>query len=448
MRTSISRRTFLQAMGAGLLVSPAFSDSPAAASRPPNVVLIVSDDQGYGDVRCYGGTDLRTPHLDALAGSGTRFTQFYSAAPVCSPARAALLTGMYPQRAGLATNAHDGTGLPPERTTLAESFKQAGYRTAAFGKWHLGNTPELSPIRQGFDEFFGHKEGCTDNYSHFFYWSGPNRHDLWRDDKEHHEDGAYLPDLVVREACRFIGENRDRPFFLYLPFNLPHYPLQAEERFRDLYSQLDEKRARYAAVVSSLDDKIGRVIETIEALELQDNTIVLFMSDNGHSVEERTFGGGGSAGPWRGHKFTLWEGGIRVPCIISWPGHVPAGAVCAEPVINMDWFPTLAAWCGLELPEETLDGVNVAPLISGTEPSPPSRTLHWMVQEQWAVLDGVWKLVVNAAETGPDGRTSPSGRPFLVNLKEDPGETKNRAGEHPDIVERLERMHEAWAGGH
>lgn len=445
MNCPMNRRTFLGQLGVGAAsLATGVAIGETGKERPPNVVLIVSDDQGFGDVDCYGAEDLRTPNLDALAGSGVRFTQFYTAAPICSPARAALLTGLYPQRAGLANNAYAGTGLPPERTTIAESFREAGYRTALFGKWHLGNVPEKSPLKQGFDEFFGHKEGCIDNYSHFFYWAGPNRHDLWRNDEEHHEDGAFFPDLVVREACRFIGENRDRPFFLYLPFNLPHYPLQAEERFRDMYSRLDKERARYAAVVSSLDEKIGRVIETLDVLELRENTIVVFMSDNGHSVEERTFGGGGSAGPYRGHKFTLFEGGIRVPCIVSWPGQIPAGKVCAQPVISMDWFPALASWCGAPLPDEPLDGVNLAEMITRADAPMPKRTLHWMVQDQWAVRDGDWKLIANAPETGAGGNMKSREGIQLFGLVEDPSEETDLSGQHPEIVERLTRLHEEW----
>lgn len=445
MDYSLNRRAFMAAVGAGVAGLAAGADlAETGKKRPPNVVLILSDDQGYGDVRCYGAQDLRTPNLDALAGSGVRFTQFYSAAPICSPARAALLTGLYPQRAGLADNAHAGTGLPPERTTLAEAFRNAGYRTAIFGKWHLGNVPEKSPLKQGFDEFFGHKEGCIDNYSHFFYWAGPNRHDLWRNDAEHHEDGAFFPDLAVREACRFIGENRERPFFLYLPFNLPHYPLQAEERFRSMYSQLDDQRARYAAVVSSLDEKIGRIIETLDALELRENTIIVFMSDNGHSVEERTFGGGGSAGAYRGHKFTLWEGGIHVPCIVSWTGRVPESEVRDQPIISMDWFPTLANWCGIPLPDGPLDGTDLAGLVAHGDMRAPARALHWMVQGQWAAREGNWKLIVNALETGADGRTAPRERPFLANLADDPGEQTDLAEQYPEKVARLTRLHEEW----
>ncbi|MCH9022208.1 MAG: sulfatase-like hydrolase/transferase, partial [Planctomycetes bacterium] len=299
----------------------------ATAIEKPNVVLIFTDDQGTIDVNCYGSKDLYTPNLDKLARRGVRFTQFYVGAPVCSPSRAALLTGRYPQRAGLTSNAGGNRGLPPQQFTIAEMLKENGYRTALFGKWHLGEAPQMSPISQGFDQFFGHKKGCIDNYSHFFYWSGPNVHDLWKNDTVHWEDGKYFPDMVVREAVRFLEENKNHPFFLFLPFNIPHYPLQGQKKYRQMVSHLAEPRKSYAALVSTLDEKIGLVIDKIDQLGLRENTIIIFLSDHGHSVEVRTNSGGGSAGPYRGHKFTLWEGGIRVPCIISWPGQIPQNQV-------------------------------------------------------------------------------------------------------------------------
>ncbi|HNR31242.1 MAG TPA: sulfatase-like hydrolase/transferase, partial [Candidatus Hydrogenedentes bacterium] len=361
------------------------------------------------------------------------------------PSRAALLTGRYPQHAGLATNAGGRVGLPPDQVTLAEMFKGAGYRTGIFGKWHLGMLPEMSPLAQGFDEFFGHKEGCIDNYSHFFYWSGPNRHDLWRNDAQVREDGAFFPNLIVREACRFIEENRENPFFLYLPFNAPHYPLQGEDRFDALYKDMAPPRSLYAAFTSSLDEKIGQVVAKIDALGLRDDTIIVFLSDNGHSVEERSFFGGGSAGPYRGHKFTLWEGGIRLPCIVSWPGRIPEGAVRDQMTASMDWLPTLAHYCGVAPPGHALDGKDIAPVIASGDAPSPHEALHWMLHKHWAVRKGDWKLVVNAPETPLERRTIPGEPLFLANLREDVSESRNFAGDHPDIVRRLTELHEAWA---
>jgi arylsulfatase A-like enzyme len=438
-----SRRAFLAASGAGI-VRWALAGESRVVSRRPNVILMVSDDQGSADVGCYGAVDLHTPNLDALAARGTRFTSFYVAAPICSPSRGALLTGRYPRRNGLDTNAGGDTGLPEDEITLAKLFKDAGYHTAVFGKWHLGMKAGMAPTARGFDEFFGHKEGCIDNYSHFFYWSGPNHHDLWRNNEEVHEDGAFFPDLMTREALRFLEEHREEPFFLYLPYNLPHYPMQARPEFDALYEGMDQPRRRYAAFVSNLDHCVGQVIDRVDALGLRENTLILFLSDNGHSVEERAFQGGGSAGAFRGHKFDLWEGGIRTPCILSWPGAVPEGRVSAQVVSAMDWLPTLAGYCGLESPNIKLDGRNIAETIAHPEQTADGGELHWMIREHWAVRKGPWKLLANVPGDKPaSGKASGPGM-FLVNLDEDPGETINRAVDQPEIVEELSRLHQAW----
>ena len=442
-----TRRGFLKTLGLGAaslsLRGPGLANE--GIRRPPNVVLIFTDDQGTIDVNCFGSSDLSTPHLDRLAERGTRLTQFYVTAPVCSPSRASLLTGRYPQRAELTTNAGGDRGMPRHQVTIAEILKAARYRTAIFGKWHLGEQPEMSPLAQGFDEFLGHKVGCIDNYSHFYFWSGPNRHDMWRNDEELWENGNYFPDMVVREAHRFLEENKDRPFFLYLPFNMPHYPLQAQAKYRAMYAGQQEPRAMYAAFVSTLDEKIGKVIETIDQLGLRENTIIIFLSDHGHSVEVRTFSGGGNAGPFRGHKFTVWEGGVRVPCIVSWPGHIPEGEVRDQIAISTDWMPTIARYCGVRLPDTRIDGKNIAPVIASADAASPHDVLHWQHGDQWAVREGDWKLVFNGPASEHKGRQIPAEKVFLGNLSEDLGETKNLANAHPDIVERLTRLHEEWA---
>lgn len=442
-----TRRNFLKSLGLGAasLTLPGRAFGKEGPRRAPNVVLIFTDDQGTIDVNCFGSSDLSTPHLDRLAQRGTRLTQFYVTAPVCSPSRASLLTGRYPERAELTTNAGGNRGMPGHQATIAEMLKAARYRTAIFGKWHLGEQPEMSPLAQGFDEFLGHKVGCIDNYSHFYFWSGPNRHDMWRDDAELWEDGNYFPDMVVREAQRFLEENKDRPFFLYLPFNMPHYPLQAEAEYRAMYAGREEPRAMYAAFVSTLDEKIGRVIETIDQLGLRENTLIIFLSDHGHSVEVRTFGGGGNAGPFRGHKFTVWEGGIRVPCIVSWPGHIPEGEVRDQVAISTDWMPTIAHYCDVRLPDNTRDGINIASVIASADATSPHDVLHWQHGDQWAVREGDWKLVVNGPASEHKGGQIPAEKTFLSNLSEDLSETKNLAKAHPDIVERLTRLHEEWA---
>jgi arylsulfatase A-like enzyme len=323
--------------------------------------------------------------------------------------------------------------MPANQVTIAEILKDAGYRTALFGKWHLGSTLPISPNAQGFDEFLGHKVGCIDNYSHFFYWSGANRHDLWLNEKEHFEDGKYFPDIIVREAKRFIKENQDRPFFLYLPFNTPHYPLQAEQRFWDMYKDMtDIKRKRYATFVTSLDEKIGQIIQTLNELNLRKQTLIIFLSDHGHSVEERTFGGGGSAGPYRGHKFTLWEGGIRVPCIMSWPGHIPEDEVRDQIACSIDLLPTIAGYCNVEIPSRKLDGRDIQKVIDSENAQTPHNILYWMKGENWAVRKGPWKLVYQDKET------------FLSNMDIDVTESENLVEANAMIVEELNALHHNW----
>ncbi len=423
----------------------AFFNAHGQASRPPNVILMFSDDQGSVDLGCYGATDLHTPNLDALAERGVRFTSAYVASSICSPSRGALLTGRYPQRNGLATNAGGDIGLPESEVLLAQLFKAAGYHTAVFGKWHLGMNPSMGPTVRGFDEFFGHKEGCIDNYSHFFYWQGPNRHDLWRNAEQVREDGAFFPDLMTREALRFIEVHQQDPFFLYLPYNLPHYPMQATPEFEALYTDLPEgPRRRYAAFVSTLDACIGKVVDKVDALGLRENTLLVFLSDNGHSVEERAFNGGGSAGRYRGHKFTFWEGGIRTPCIVAWPGAVPSGEVREQVVSSMDWFPTLARYCGLTLSENIVDGRDISGVIQDPGAPSPHETLHWMLNKHWAVREGPWKLVCNAPDIKANQDTHAEDILFLCHLGEDPEEQHNHAAEHPEITQRLMHIHRQW----
>mgnify|MGYP000225398850 CR=1 FL=1 len=431
---------------AGLPWTPRAVAGEGRTRARPNVILILSDDQGTVDVTCYGARDLHTPHLDALAARGVRFTQFYAAAPICSPSRAALMTGRYPQRAGVPTNmpGHPGKpGMPTEQVTLSEIMHQGGYRTALLGKWHLGASDDTDPPAQGFDEFFGHRAGCIDNYSHYFHWAGPIFHDLWRGRQEVWEDGTHFGDLIVREAKRFVEENKDRPFFLYLAFNCPHYPYQGQSKFRRMYQQLPEPRRSYAAFLSTMDDKIGQVLATVDALGLRDRTLVVFLSDQGHSTEERAGFGGGSAGPYRGAKFSLLEGGIRVPCIASLPGRIPAGQVRDQFAANVDWVPTIASLCGITLPNVLIDGKDITPLLESPVARSPHDVFHWQLDDQWAVREGDWKLVVN----GRDSDRLPlkgDDKTFLSNMAADVTERKNIAKNHPDIVDRLTKRHVEW----
>jgi arylsulfatase A-like enzyme len=327
-------------------------------------------------------------------------------------------------------------------------LKSAGYRTALFGKWHLGTIPECEPNGQGFDEFFGFRAGCIDNYSHYFYWAGPHFHDLRRNGREVSEDGTHFSDLVVREARRFIGSNRDRPFFLYLPFNLPHYPAQAAERFRRLYASLPEPRRSYAASVSSLDHSVGEILAEVDRRGLRERTLVIFLSDHGHSTEERGGFGGGYAGRYRGAKFSLLEGGIRVPCLVSLPGTLPQGVVRDQLGVSFDWLPTIAELTGAPLPGRTLEGRSLVPVLRSGTANSPHAIVHWQQGNQWAVRRGDWKLIVNGVDTADVSRkAAPLPAVFLVNFAEDQGESRNRAAERPDLVDSLTRAHTEWANG-
>ena len=424
----------------------------ACPARQPNVIVIFTDDQGSVDAGCYGTDDIETPNIDLLAERGSRFTQFYAAAPVCSPSRAGLLTGRYPLRAGVpgnTTSIKGKPGMPGEQVTIAETFKAAGYRTAHIGKWHLGYIPEHMPNAQGFDHSFGHMGGCIDNYSHFFYWQGPNRHDLHRNGEEIFADGEFFPDLMVREACEFIQENQADPFFIYFAMNLPHYPYQGEAHWLKRYADLPLPRKLYNAFVSTLDSRIGDLMRYLDEVGLREDTIIVFQSDHGHSTEERAHFGGGSSGPYRGAKFSLFEGGIRVPAIISWPGHLPEGKTIDHFAHSCDWLPTLAELAGVDLREPDVDGLSLAPLLRGEAQVTPHGIVHWQVglgpNAQWAVRDGDWKLIGNPRDTSqPKMPGDPVAPRFLANLKSDPSETANLAKQHPEIVKKMENAHLEW----
>ena len=424
----------------------------SAEARKPNVVVMYTDDQGSIDVNAYGSKDLITPAMDSLCRDGIRFTQFYSAAAVCSPSRAALLTGRVPNRAGVPGNVSSHPGgrgaLPTDQVTMAEIFKDAGYATAHIGKWHLGFTPPTMPNAQGFDYSFGHMGGCIDNYSHFFYWVPPNRHDLYQNGKEIWRTGDYFPTLMVDEAAKFMEINQEKPFFMYWAINLPHYPLQGTEKWRRRYAHIkDEKRRRYAAFMSSMDEVIGDLLEEIDNLGLRENTIVVFQSDHGHSVESRTFGGGGNSGPYRGAKSSFFEGGIRVPAMIRWPGKIPAGQVRGQMSISVDWLPTLAEFAGVPLPNRKLDGKSLVKVIQSDTAKSPHSEFHWMGSgrnPQWAVREGNWKLIGNPRDPTVPSPLSKDNKLFLVNLSNDASEKNNLRNTHPDQLNRLKAIHNRW----
>jgi arylsulfatase A-like enzyme len=330
---------------------------------------------------------------------------------------------------------------------MAEMFKQAGYKTAHIGKWHLGFANDMAPNAQGFDHSFGHLNGCIDNYSHYFYWNGPNKHDLHRNGKEVFYPGQFFPDLMVKEAGAFMKKSAKDPFFLYFAINLPHYPYQGDPKWLDYYNKkgVAYPRNLFAAFVSTLDDKIGQLLNTVAALGLSKNTIIIFQSDNGFSTEERAHFGGGSAGIFRGAKQCLFEGGIRVPSIISWPGKIPAKQVRNQFAVNTDWMPTLAELCNIPLDVNQLDGKSLAPIIKNeTTTTAHSEGYCWSFRKMWVARKGQWKLLGNPVDTGKKGVLTESDSLFLVNLSIDPGETTNLAATNPAIVDALKKQFQLW----
>lgn len=447
----ISRRHFLQSAAATMAVSAMSSATLLAAQPPrrrPNVLLIITDDQGTLDANCYGSKDLVTPNIDSLARRGVKFNQFYASAAICSPSRASILTGRYPQRAQDTGNGghHPGErGMPTEQVTIAEMMKPAGYATAHIGKWHLGYVPDELPNAQGFDYSFGFMAGCIDSYSHFYYWGGSNCHDLWRNGKEVWHEGEYFGDLMVREATGFMEANKDRPWFMYWATNKPHYPLQGKAKWRDYYKNMPQPRNMYAASISTMDEEIGQLLAKLDELKLREDTIIIFQSDQGHSTEDRTFGGGGNAGPYRGAKFSFFEGGVRIPAIISWPGKLPEDQERDQACCGIDWLPTIAALTGVDLPSRKIDGASLADVAKSPAAPAPHKELHWMMNNQWAVREGDWKLIANPTDSSKKAPLTADDKLFLANLAADPGEMKNLAKANPQVVQRLQKLHQEWA---
>ena len=440
-----------------------FSCHAQSSKQRPNVVIFYTDDQGTLDAGCYGSTDLHTPHIDRIASNGVRFTQAY-AHTVCCPSRAALLTGRHPQRSGINSwtqgnmNGPDGINMDLEEVTIAESLKAAGYRTALFGKWHVGSNRNSGPTKQGFDEFFGIRNGFIDNFNHYFL-HGKGYHDLYEGTTEVFKKGEYFPELITDRALQFIEQSGDSPFLLYLGFNIPHYPEQALKEHTERYKDLPMPRRSYAAITTTTDHYIGLILDRLDKLKLTENTIVIFQSDNGHSAENKAainiddhtsgfpkghyysaHGGGGNTGKWIGAKGTFLEGGVRVPAIVSWPAKLPKGIVRDQTVTIMDWYPSLLEWCEIEPPEAKLDGRSLQPIIDSPDTKSAHPVLHFQWQHKWAVRKGDWKLIgMNPRK--PGGKTNYS----LHNLVDPQPEVKNYANQKPDLVEQLTALHKAWA---
>jgi arylsulfatase A-like enzyme len=431
-----------------LAAAPAFLSAQSRANRP-NILVIVVDDLGCSDLGYLGAGDLKTPHLDALASNAAVLSNWYSNAPVCAPARASILSGRFPARAGVPTN---GGELIPGIPTLGSTFKTAGYRTAAIGKWHVGLKPETHPNAHGFDQFYGFLNGCIDFYSHRFYWGEPNRpnfHDLYRNRTEIFEDGRYFTERIADETVAFLESSRE-PFCAYVAFNAPHYPMHAPDAYVQRFAHLPLERRIYAAMMAAVDDGIGRIRVALARQGQLENTVLFFTGDNGATTEKRAglagqYAMAGSNGPFRGFKFSAFDGGLHIPGFIHWPGRI-APRKLTHVAQAMDILPTALAAAGLPAPSG-FDGLNLMKVLTDNAPS-PHQALFWTNQGQLAVRRGAWKLVINGKDFDrrPEGNQPLTGADahFLSNLDDDPGERRNLRQQNGNLADELATLAAQW----
>jgi arylsulfatase A-like enzyme len=423
----------------------------------PNLIVIYTDDLGYGDLSCMGSEHVRTPHLDALADSGVRFTDWYSNCAVCSGSRAALMTGQYPDHAGVngvLPGERTTEGLPTDKPTIASALRAEGYATALFGKWHLGVTERSQPHNFGFDHWFGFLAGCIDYYSHLFTYE-QNRgvdplHDLWENGREIWRNGEYMTQMITAGSVGFIYDRAaaGAPFFLYTSYNAPHYPMHAPALYMDRFAHLPWDKQVMAAMISCVDDGVGQIVAALEETGLRKDTFIFFSSDNGPSRETRNWLDGtkdpyygGATGGLKGHKGTLWDGGVRMPAIMSWPATIPGGRVSSAVGIMMDIFPTMLEAAGGDPARYELDGLSLLDLIAHDAAS-PHDWIAWNLRGQRAIRRGDWKLVLNGIFRDSDERPP---RIWLSNLAEDFSESVNLADENPNEVWCLRELLDPWA---
>ncbi|HEX6941683.1 MAG TPA: sulfatase [Gemmatimonadaceae bacterium] len=442
----LAREMFAAAVTA--LTSVGLAHSAAAQTRPPNIVIIVADDMGYADIGIHGSQDIPTPNIDALAAGGTRFTNAYVSGPYCSPTRAGLMTGRYPQRFGHEFNLGVGpvdsaNGLPLSERTMADRLKAVGYRTALFGKWHLGSADRFHPMSRGFDEFFGFLGG---QHSYLQPMAdGPNP---LLDGRKPVQEMPYLTDALADRAADFITRNASRPFLLYLAFNAVHTPMHATDKYLARFSHIaDEQRRTYAAMLSAMDDGIGKTIAALRAANLEGSTLIFFFSDNGGPTMVGTTINGSRNTPLRGSKRQTWEGGIRVPFIIRWKGRLPEGKTDARPIIQLDVLPTVLMAAGVTPQRDwQLDGVNLLPFLSSTANGSPHESLYWRLGDNMAIRMGDWKLVkTHEGMLGGDpGVLSDLSGAELFNLADDISESRNLAASNPEKVRELAEAWQRW----
>ncbi len=428
------RRFFLQ-LWVGALIVCALAK---AEERQPNIVLILADDLGYGSLGCYGNSGIKTPHIDRLAASGMKFTDFHSNGAMCTPTRASLLTGRYQQRCAwvpdeelspvFRTQRQENPvqrwawGLSSQEVTLPALLRGAGYRTALIGKWHLGYDRKFHPMNHGFDAFRGFIGGNVDYHTHIAGY-GTKELDWWQDREIRNEEG-YSTDLLTKYACEFIAQNKRKPFFLFLSHEAPHNPWQGRDP--------DKKKPaieNYKEMIAVLDESVGAVVETLRTHDLETNTLVLFCSDNGPQAPK----GFAANGPLQGMKGSMWEGGHRVPMIARWPGVIGAATTSDVVALTMDFLPTFTKLAGATIPPgHVIDGADLMPVFK-REGRIADRVIHWKHGDAWAVRQGPWKLIGQGTKAKA-----------LVHVIDDPGEKTNRIQENPDRVSSMQTLHEQW----
>lgn len=415
-----------------------------AQVKPPNIIVIVADDMGYADIGVHGSKDIPTPNIDSLAKNGVRFTDAYVSGPYCSPTRAGLMTGKYPQRFGHEFNIlghreeHHNAGLPLTERTMADHLKAAGYNTALFGKWHLGESPHFRPMERGFEEFFGFLRA-----QHSYKSPTVTNNNPLYDGNKPVAESDYLTDVLADRAAEFIKRKRTQPFFLYLAFNAVHTPMEASEKYLARFAHIrDEPRRTYAAMLAAMDDGIGKTLESLRAANLEENTLIFFFSDNGGPTLVGGENGSNNA-PLKGSKRTTWEGGIRVPFIVQWKGRIAGGKTYSHPVIQLDVLPTALAAAGLKSqPQSSFDGVNLLPFLNGKSSGRrPHDTLYWRLGGIMAIRKGDWKLM-RMSENG--FREEPRGLDGLTGLEL--YNLKNDIGESQDLISKNQKLASAMAG--
>ncbi len=399
-------------------------------AAPPNLLIIYADDLGWGELSCQGGKDIPTPNIDAIARQGIRFTSGYVAATYCSPSRAGLMTGRYPTRFGHEFNSvANATGLRLDQTTMATRLKTLGYATAAVGKWHLGAGPEYRPTKRGFDEFYG-----TLANTPFFHPTNFVDSRISDDVRAVTDPNFYTTDAYTERSLDWLEKNKTKSWFLYLPYNAQHAPLEAPQKYLDRFPEItDPKRKIFAGMMTAMDEGVGRIMAKIRAMGQEENTLVFFIADNGGPTQSTT----SNNGPLRGFKMTTFEGGPRVPFLAQWKGTWPAGKVYDFPVMNLDVLPTILTAAGSAIDSSwKLDGVDLTPYVTGANASRPHQTLYWRYGAQWGIRHGDLKLVVSKGG-GP--------APELYNLADDIGESKNLAGAQPDKARELQALWDKWS---